>query len=69
MTKQYDLLRLIVQKMEIRTEDDNRDEGFSDGMDMFGSLQKTSKWEPAKHNLMRQHAILAHWKNSMNGDN
>jgi len=64
MNKQYDLLRLIVQKMEIRTEDDNRDEGFSDGLDMLDSVSKASKWNPAKHNLLRQRAIVAHWKTS-----
>ena len=67
MSKQYELLRLIVQKMEIHTEDENRDEGvINDSNDM--SLAKT-KWSPVvKNNLMRQSAVVAAWKNSMDKD-
>ena len=61
MSKQYDLLRLIVQKMEIHSEADNMDEGAShDGLDLH-----LSKWVPAKQNIMRQNAVVAHWKTSM----
>lgn len=67
LNKQYELLRLIVQKMEIHTEDDNRDEGFSESFESLGSLQKT-KWIPAKHNLVRQSAVLSHWKQSMSDE-
>ncbi|XP_052283274.1 transient receptor potential cation channel subfamily A member 1-like isoform X2 [Dreissena polymorpha] len=63
LTKQYDMMRLIVQKMEIQTEDDNRDEG--DNFEMNNACEKVSKWAPAKHNLLRQKAIVAHWKDSM----
>ena len=53
-----------MQKMEIHTEADNMDEGApNDGSDLH-----TSKWVPAKHNILRQSAIVAHWKNSMNDD-
>ncbi|XP_052283272.1 transient receptor potential cation channel subfamily A member 1-like [Dreissena polymorpha] len=66
LTKQYDMMRLIVQKMEIQTEDDNRDEG--DNFEMSNPIEKGSKWAPAKHNLLRQNAIVAHWKQSMTED-
>ncbi|KAL4235703.1 Transient receptor putative cation channel subfamily A member 1 [Mactra antiquata] len=66
MEKHYDLLRLIVQKMEIHTEEENRDEGSSN-MEIVDIVPQT-KWTPAKHNLLRQSAIVAHWKNSMSDD-
>lgn len=65
MEKQYDLLRLVVQKMEIHTEDDNRDEGFSESYDVVANIQKTSRWTPAKNNLVRQSAIVSQWKHSL----
>lgn len=50
MQKQYDLLRLIVQKMEIHTEDDNRDEGLqtAESLEFFSpipALNPNSKWK------------------------
>lgn len=50
MQKQYDLLRLIVQKMEIHTEDDNRDEGLqtTESLEFFSpipALNPDSKWK------------------------
>ena len=64
MSKQYDLLRLIVQKMEIHTEDDNRDEGVSS--DTIIDAMKLNKWSPAvRKNLVRQSAVVAAWKSSM----
>lgn len=68
LSKQYELLRLIVQKMEIHTEEDNKDEGVSDSIDSYDSVKKASQWEPLKHNLLRQSAVLAHWKNSVSCD-
>ena len=64
MSKQYDLLRLIVQKMEIHTEDDFRDEGVSS--DSVLDHDKLIKWTPAtRRDLVRQSAVLAAWKSSM----
>ena len=65
MTKQYDLLRLIVQKMEIHTEDDNRDEG--DDYDTSDIIKANkSKWTPTMRKaLVRQSAVVTAWKNSM----
>ena len=64
MTKQYDLLRLIVQKMEIHTEDDNRDEGVSS--DSIMDNNKLNKWSPTmRKNLVRQSAVVAASKSSM----
>ena len=64
MSKQYDLLRLIVQKMEIHTEDDNRDEGVS--TDSIIDSMKLNKWSPVvRKNLVRQSAVVAAWKSSM----
>ena len=67
MSKQYDLLRLIVQKMEIHTEDENQDEGVTN--DSFNMSSAKSKWTPVvKKNIVRQSAVLAAWKNSMDQD-
>ena len=62
MTKQYDLLRLIVQKMEIHTEDENRDEGVDfDNTDIIHATK--TKWSPlVRKNLVRQSAVVAAWK-------
>ena len=62
MSKQYDLLRLIVQKMEIHTEDENRDEGVdSDNSDIIDPNK--TKWAPlVRKNLVRQSAVVAAWK-------
>ncbi|XP_060594443.1 transient receptor potential cation channel subfamily A member 1-like isoform X2 [Ruditapes philippinarum] len=65
LDKQYELLRLVVQKMEIHTEDENRDEGYSESFDVPNNLQKASKWAPARHNLVRQSAVVSQWKQSM----
>ena len=65
MTKQYDLLRLIVQKMEIHTEDDNRDEGDTYDTSDIIKGDKT-KWSPTiRKTLVRQSAVVAAWKNTM----
>jgi len=63
--RQYELLRLVVQKMEIHTEDESRDEG--ENFDLM-HVDKQSRWAPAKHNILRQKAIVAHWKQSMTDD-
>ncbi|XP_045160098.2 transient receptor potential cation channel subfamily A member 1-like isoform X2 [Mercenaria mercenaria] len=69
MNKQYELMRLIVQKMEIHTEEENHDEGYSESFDIPGNLQNASKWAPARHNLVRQSAVVSQWKQSMSVDN
>ena len=64
LAKQYDLLRLIIQKMEIHTEDDNQDEGVSS--DAVVENNKTNKWSAASRlNIVRQSAVVAAWKSSM----
>ena len=65
MKKQYELLRLIVQKMEIFTEDDNQDEGIA--TDSLESLPNTSAWHSRalKPKLLRQAAAIKHWKSSI----
>ena len=65
MAKQYDLLRLIVQKMEIHTEDEYKDEGVTCD-DILHPLKGATKWSPiVRKNLVRQSAVVAAWKNSM----
>lgn len=62
MSKQYELIRLIVQKMEIHTEDENRDEVVEHDTGDIIQLNK-SKWSPlVKKNLVRQSAVVAAWK-------
>ena len=66
MQKQYDLLRLIVQKMEIVTEDDNKDEGLH----TVTSLEKINQTASFSHphmirNVARTHGIVSHWKRSV----
>ncbi|XP_021365013.1 transient receptor potential cation channel subfamily A member 1-like isoform X2 [Mizuhopecten yessoensis] len=62
LEKQYDLLRLIVQKMDIATEEDNKDEGVA----CATSLEKIHGASFAapfiKKTLLRQNAIVSHWK-------
>lgn len=68
LQKQYDLLRLIVQKMEIVTEEDKRDEGVHCAV----SLEKihgtgSSFMAPfIRKTIVRQNAIVSHWKKSAN---
>ena len=65
MSKQYELIRLIVQKMEIHTEDDNKDEGVEYDTSDLMKTEKT-KWSPVvRKNLVRQSAVVAAWKSSM----
>ncbi|KAK3607524.1 hypothetical protein CHS0354_025776 [Potamilus streckersoni] len=68
MEKQHDLLRLIVQKMEIHTEEENRDEGFSgsEGLDKLPQTNNSIWSKPQiRHNLLRQSAVVSYWKNSV----
>ena len=64
MSKQYELLKLVIQKMEIQTEDDNKDEGASGDSVMENT--KFNKWSnAARKNLVRQSAVVAAWKSSL----
>lgn len=63
MSKQHDLLRLIVRKMEIQTEDENRDEGGIS--DTIINPVKMPVWSPTTRNLVRQSAVVTAWRNSM----
>lgn len=66
MSKQHDLLRMIVQKMDINMEDDFRDEGSStcDSLESLKSsvgFSKNPSWtKPAK--VFKQSAIITKWK-------
>ena len=61
MEKQHELLRLVVQKMEIRSEADDHDVGVS------ASPVKSSFTTPfglnsnMKHNLLRQASVVNKW--------
>ncbi|XP_062571452.1 transient receptor potential cation channel subfamily A member 1-like [Saccostrea cucullata] len=64
MERNYEMLKLIVQKMEIETEADNHDEGVhtSHSLDIINPA--SSKWnsDVLKKNLVRQNAIISKWK-------
>jgi hypothetical protein len=63
MERNYEMLKLIVQKMEIETEADNQDEGFqtSQSLDV---INPTSMWnsDVLRKNLIRQNAVISKWK-------
>lgn len=64
--KVHDLLRLVVQKMEIKTEADDQDEAESRDMlpAMSGGCQSVTWSSPAlRHTLLKQASVMAHWKN------
>ena len=60
--KQYELLRLIVQKMEIRTEADEKDVGSKDGGNT--SRRPVVNWSSPliRQQLTRQTSVVSHWK-------
>ncbi|XP_060077074.1 transient receptor potential cation channel subfamily A member 1-like [Ylistrum balloti] len=62
LDKQYDLLRLIVQKMEIATEEDNKDEGVTNTTSLEKIHGASFSAPFVKKNLIRQNAILSHWQ-------
>ncbi|KAK3089349.1 hypothetical protein FSP39_002938 [Pinctada imbricata] len=65
MEKQYELLRLIVQKMEIHTEADNRDEGLrqTHSLDQIAPLDGASWKSPLIHkNIMTTTSVISKWK-------
>ena len=71
MEKQHDLLRLIVQKMEIYTEADNRDEGLrsTHSLDQISPLDGSS-WKSAviRKNIMAPTSVLTKWKKTTDHD-
>ena len=59
MDKQHELLRLVVQKMEIHSESDDHDVGVSSSPPPF-SNRSESRWNSnAKHNL--QATVVNKW--------
>ena len=70
LDKQTDMLRLIVQKMEIRTEahdwDDDTDDDSSTKADSRrrALTMKGVGWSSAtiRHNLLKQSQVVAKWK-------
>ncbi|XP_061192544.1 transient receptor potential cation channel subfamily A member 1-like [Saccostrea echinata] len=64
MERNYDMLKLIVQKMEIETEADNHDEGVHTSQSLDIINPASSKWnsDVLKKNLVRQNAIISKWK-------
>ncbi|KAL5022254.1 hypothetical protein ScPMuIL_001409 [Solemya velum] len=66
MQKQYDLLRLIVQKMEIRSEDDMTDEGSECQVDriMVAKQNNFKGWnsQAVRQNIMLQSSVVSQWK-------
>ncbi|XP_033737356.1 transient receptor potential cation channel subfamily A member 1-like isoform X2 [Pecten maximus] len=64
LEKQYDLLRLIVQKMEIVTEEDNKDEGVTNTTSLEKIHGASFSAPFIKKNLLRQNAIVSHWQKS-----
>ena len=70
IAKQHDLLRLIIQKMEIKTEADDVDE-FGANDDELALRQTTDKakvgwWSPAiRKTLMQQTAVISKLKKNV----
>ncbi|XP_022317392.2 transient receptor potential cation channel subfamily A member 1-like isoform X2 [Crassostrea virginica] len=65
MERNYDMLKLIVQKMEIETEADNHDEGFHTSASLDDVISPAcSKWnsDVLRKNLIRQNAVISKWK-------
>ncbi len=61
MEKQHDLLRLIVQKMEIRTEADDKDTAFGEQDAPLGG--ESFRWSSPSLNkqLVPQAGIVSYW--------
>ncbi len=63
--KTYDLIRLVVQKMEIRTEADEQDDAEMPDLDVMKKTTYTSgSWATPslQHTLMKQASIVEQWK-------
>ena len=66
--KTYELVRLVVQKMEIKSEADDMDEAESEDPDVIRHLTNpivsniTWSTPNVRHTLMKQASILAKWK-------
>lgn len=63
--KNHDLLRLIVQKMEIKTEEDDMDEGEVMTKDELQckAACKNNKWKSAKlQKNVKQSMVVSKWK-------
>ena len=67
MEKQNDLLRLVVQKMEIRTESNERD-GDDEETGIHGKpgSNQGSRWMSSglRDRLLRPAGVVAHWSRS-----
>ncbi|XP_048762327.2 transient receptor potential cation channel subfamily A member 1-like isoform X2 [Ostrea edulis] len=63
MERNYDMLKLIVQKMEIETEADNHDEGFQTSQSI-DAIHPSTMWnsDVLRKNLVRQNAVISKWK-------
>ena len=70
LSKQYELLRLIVQKMEIRTEQENVDDDYprDDEPPSRGrsAALRGIGWSSRalRHNLLKQSAVISKWSKS-----
>ena len=62
MDKMHDLLRLIVQKMEIRSESDERDVGACATPTDGGIKSFAFGRHSAEMNLVRQATVINRWK-------
>ncbi len=66
--KQYELLKLIVQKMEIHTESDEKDVGTDTvrGNNKINTLKTTNLWQTTikRKNLIQQASIVAKFSRS-----
>ena len=60
MEKQYDLLRLVVQKMEIHTEADERDISGPPGVSL---VPANINWSSPliRRQLTKQATVVSHW--------
>ena len=68
--KQHDLLRLIIEKMEIHTEADDMDEDVYDNSNpTFGQGIKGIGWSSPqlRHSLIKQASVINKWKGITNG--
>lgn len=78
LDKQHELLRLIVQKMEIHTEDDHRDEGVSNEdncSNMITGQRQCMGWNATRNewqsgrNVLQEVSVLSRWKNAKKSKN
>ena len=72
LSKQYELLRLIVQKMEIKTEQENMDDDQHPGDDeplRHRPALRGIGWSSRvlRHDLLKQSAVISKWNKSLEG--